>query len=139
MKRILLVFSLLLGIVLNSQAQIILNNQTGCDFKIWVVCIDQNCNIVNETPYVVNAGTNLNVPRCTPPLQTYFIIQSTDPLCPWSSGLLSIVSGPPPHPCTHLPTNSITSIPTSLVGFTCPCAPAAGLRVSYIGSVLSIL
>ena len=76
MKRILLIFSLLLGIVLNSKAQIILDNQTGCDLKIWEVCVNANCEVINETPFVVNAGASLNFPRCTPPLQTYFIVQN---------------------------------------------------------------
>jgi hypothetical protein len=138
MKRILLVLGVLLGFVVTSQAQITLDNQTGCDLKIWVVCVDQNCNVVNETPYDVNAGDNINVPDCPAPLQTYFLVQNNDPTCPWSSGLLSILIPPPPNPCIPQLGN-VTLLPAMFLppSFPCSCSPG-GINIQYTGGVLSI-
>lgn len=136
MKRILLVLGVLLGFVVTSQAQITLDNQTGCDLKIWVVCVDQNCNVVNETPYDVNAGDNINVPDCPAPLQTYFLVQNNDPTCPWSSGLLSILPAAS-NPC-HLQLVPVLINPTpTLFPFPCSCSPG-GINIQYTGGVLSI-
>jgi hypothetical protein len=132
MRKLVCLLSLVLCMALSSQAQIMVDNQSGCDLKIWVVCIDLNCQVVNETPYDVNAGTTLNVPRCNPPLQTYFLIQNNDQTCPWSSGLLPTT----PNPCGHIP---LPSNPpgTAIPGSSCPCAPG-GLSVYFTGGTLII-
>ncbi|HQE11982.1 MAG TPA: hypothetical protein PLQ78_04485 [Flavipsychrobacter sp.] len=131
MKQFILLVCLILG-SLSSYSQTAIDNQTGCDVDVFVVCWDGvPCEIQSETPYTVPAGQAVIVSDCPAGQTTGYLVTWNNPAC---TGFPSSVTvGDVSQPCWQGYPNP------AFLPDNCGCTNAGFATVQWSSGTVTIL
>lgn len=122
MKNLIFLLLCIALVVSKTNAQVLLDNKTGCSLDVWVVCYDDpagpcaddqgnptTCCIVSETKYTVPANDNMTVSDC--PYWTTLKVCFTS----GSSATVTVAGNSPPTGCwAGIPQSAVLTGPCTL-------------------------